>query len=285
MSTPESDLKRGLSEELINEFLIDIAEAPVERSIAAAALFDPFVRRRLKECSRLDDSLISEYSNEPGDAAFEARALGLRERMADAARTMVRQNAEAAQWERERERQRAPSPAVAVAGVLKRVSDPAFAAITGLVKQTLVLGRHALTLPGLAPAAAAAPENLDMPRQTFTTPEGVRIEFQQLPGATNRVRAVVDASALPEREERCYNAAFLVLEESHPTGTPDRHVLVVSLNDQGRGFTDVLIGGEGAVSTLPTPESACHLVGATLSCVTSANAVRRGDAGDGPKPA
>ena len=50
------------------------------------------------------------------------------------------QNIDAAEWEREREQKRAASPAVAISGVFRKVSDPAFAAITGLVKQALVLG-------------------------------------------------------------------------------------------------------------------------------------------------
>lgn len=153
------------------------------------------------------------------------------------------------------------------------------------VVQPLVLGRpHALRLPCFAPAlAASAPAGAGTVRkETITTADGVRIEFQQLPGNTNRLRVFVDTSLLPppnaaaaDSVSAVYNVAFLTLMEG-AENTPDmnRHVLVVALNERGIGFADFAVssgGGDNAQSSrnknaLPAPRTGgCNLVSATLS--------------------
>ena len=123
----------------------------------------------------------------------------------------------------------------------------------------------------------------------MTTPEGVRIEFQQLPGeAAPRLRLIVDASQLlAQVPQPAFNTAFVRLEEERDDGgtkLPDRHILVVALNAAGRGFTDFVLGpsqegvdAEGAPDqddpfVLPAPHVGFRLAGATLAHLPTAPA-------------
>jgi|GEM_PF-2878426 hypothetical protein len=257
------------SYEEITEFLGGFADAATSLKVASVALIHPGARRRGMACERLENANVHEFHYEVGNAAFEARALALRERMAAATRLLLEENREAASARSAA----APSPVAVASGVLRRVTESALAALTGLAKQSLLLGHHDISLPAFAAATASPGEELTLPKQSFTTAEGVRIEFHQLPDEDRRVRAVVDASALPDLAARRYNAAFLVLEELTNGRPSDRHVVVVALNNQGRGMTDVRIGGEIS-GALPAPEGVYSLVGVTLSCVTDAAAAR-----------
>ena len=156
---------------------------------------------------------------------------------------------------------------------------------------TLILA-HApvLRLPCLAPALAADLPSYDafapVQKEIITTGDGVRIEFQQLPGSGNRLRVLVDTSRLPaptsEDAERAYNVAFLTLTEgdSAPAATTtashgERHILVVSLNTKGVGFADFAVSslpiGDAAPNKLPAPRNGgCRLVSATLSYLPAA---------------
>ena len=155
----------------------------------------------------------------------------------------------------------------------------------------LLLGReHILRLPCFAPALAAdAPSYdafADSRKEVITTGDGVRIEFQQLPGSGNRLRVLVDTTLLPappdESKPRVsYNVAFLTLTEGEAApvsaGNADRHILVVSLNERGVGFADFAVSSassanpEAAPKTLPAPRTGnCRLVSATLSYLPAA---------------
>ena len=116
--------------------------------------------------------------------------------------------------------------------------------------EVLEVGRQLLTLPCLAPAMAAATTEHTLRRESVTTPEGVRVEFQQLPGAVARLRLVLDASIW---QERGYVRGFVTLEEGE-----DRHILMVILNAQGRGFTDFVMGE--SPQNLPPSRRGLHLV-------------------------
>jgi hypothetical protein len=122
-------------------------------------------------------------------------------------------------------------------------------------EEVLHVGRQLLTLPCLAPATAAAGVEHSLRRESITTPEGIRVEFQQLPGNTPRLRLLLDASVWAERE---YTKGFVTLEEGD-----DRHILVVALNAQSRGFTDFVIG-EGE-SDLPPARRGIHVVSISLA--------------------
>ena len=152
--------------------------------------------------------------------------------------------------------------------------------------RALIAGRHALSLPCLAPAMAASTSEFQLRRETITTADGVRIEFQQLPGmGPSRLRVLIDASLLTyELRDLGYNVAFLTLEDggtapdlSEAGGEvgevtpPDRHILVVALNGEGRGFTDFMVGSGGQMpqSVLPAPRGICRLTGITLSRLAS----------------
>jgi hypothetical protein len=122
-------------------------------------------------------------------------------------------------------------------------------------EEVLQVGRQLLTLPCLAPATASATIEHTLRRESITTPEGIRIEFQQLPGMYAKLRLVLDASVWAER---AYSKGFVTLEEGE-----DRHILVVSLNPQGRGFTDFVIGeNEG---DLPPARRGLHVVSISLA--------------------
>jgi hypothetical protein len=140
--------------------------------------------------------------------------------------------------------------------------------------------REMLTLPCLAPGAAGYPADLQVLRQTLAIGDGVRIEFQQLPSpSVNRLRVLVDASTLTAENPSFtpYNVAYLTLEEGRGDRSgmaggslPDRHVLVISLNPQGRGYVDFTVDGAAhavapTADNIPSPRSAYSLISATLS--------------------
>ncbi len=153
--------------------------------------------------------------------------------------------------------------------------------------RALTLGgqRTTLSLPCLAPAHAAPAIEIASPmhQDAITTADGVRITFQQSPGSGNRMRVLVDASHLTpasgmDGESRpAYNVAFLTLMEGDETesGPPShsRHLLVVTLNERGKGYSDfsitagdLLTGEVDAQKCFPAPHAGgCRLVAATLS--------------------
>jgi hypothetical protein len=278
----------------IAAFVEGIADQETARRVLAAALTDPTVRQWVQQMRVVDEQFDSGAAEAQAAPDFEARAERLRERMAQAV-PLVRD--EAAELRRQRRtlgqivrEGRGGALIHVAAGTLNALRDQA----RETVREAITLGRHALTLPCLAPAtasAAVAPE-IGVRRQSVTA-EGVRIEFQQLPGLPGRLRVLVDASGLSSRkntskrandeettENRAesseilsvtgtnaaavgYNVAYLTLEDGD-RAYPDRHILVVSLNEEGRGFTDYLVGGEG-MRAIPAPRTLCSLVGATLS--------------------
>lgn len=291
--------------------------------VTGAVLVEPAVCARLDLLRILDDAEAAWQEGETaalsggaGDAAaldFHARAEALRERMAQITRFVAQEEAPesdaeaavegtlAAAYDASPERFAARFAALVrgqagsggSGGGLWRVAAQALeAAIAGLTQsngggystRALATGRQPLTLPCLAPAAAAPAADMTLRRQKVTTPDGVLIEFQQLPVSPHRLRLLIDASLLAEDFDTLgYNAAFVTLEETLPRDEtasaaeeseelpltyppPDRHVLIVKLNRQGRGFTDFLIAADsGSPSVLPAPRGGCHLVGATLS--------------------
>lgn len=146
--------------------------------------------------------------------------------------------------------------------------------------KALALGsRIPLGLPCFAPASASTMQNsLDVIKQVVPTRDGVRIEFHQLPGMPQRFRVLVDASEHRAQNAENpsaigttgsgdfgYNVAYLTLEDSAGESV-DRHVLVVALNGQGRGFTEFSLGGEG-IYAMPLPKGQCRLTGVSLTQV------------------
>ena len=165
-------------------------------------------------------------------------------------------------------------------------------ALRTISDKTLALGaRVSLGLPCFAPASASSLHgSLEVIKQVVPTRDGVRIEFHQLPGTPQRFRVLVDASEHhPKRSENPftnpatepndfgYNVAYLTLEDSEGESI-DRHVLVVALNAQGRGFTEFSLGGEG-IYAMPQPKGQCRLVEVSLSQVWG-DAVGEGAAGN-----
>ncbi len=278
-------------------FVLGDAEPRTARRVGAAALALVSVRERLAQAQKIVDNAARDEAYAPThvreeSADFARRAARLRERMMEAVLSAApgELNHEASP-----DYDGAPPASDAVAaltqlaqrgGILYRAGVSAARewtqALGGAARsQTLVTGRHPLTLPCLAPATASAAGSVaHVQRQTLTTGDGVRIEFQQLPSVSPpRLRVFVDASGLSgDAANRAYNVAYLTVEEgagsaasapplsTDPASAPDRHIFVVALNHEGRGFTEVVVGGTLSVgATLPAPRGACHLIGATLA--------------------
>lgn len=288
--------RQKVSSAEIAAFVEGIADPETARRVLSATLLDPKVRQQVEMLRTLDDGFAQETAagGIGQGAEFEARAERLRGSMIEAV-TQVQEEASALR------RQRRTLGAIlreGRGGALVHVAAGTLNALRNQARETLreaiTVGRQGLTLPCLAPAtatAAVAPD-INVQRQSVTA-DGVRIEFQQLPGIPGRLRVLVDASGLSTRknifkqtglqdisQSRAqlpenqsldgantapvgYNVAYLTLEDGD-RAHPDRHILVVSLNDEGRGYTDYLIGGEG-MRAIPAPRTLCSLVGATLS--------------------
>jgi hypothetical protein len=293
----ETVMKRQkVSSAEIAAFVEGIADQETARRVLSATLLDPKVRQQVEMLRTFDDGFAKEAATgrTGQDADFEARAGRLRGLMMEAV-PQVQDEAAALR------RQRRALTAIlreGRGGALVHVAVGTLNALRNQARETLreaiTVGRQGLTLPCLAPATATtavAPE-INIRRQSVTA-DGVRIEFQQLPGIPGRLRVLVDASGLSSRKSALkqageqdisqsraelsentpsdganaarvgYNVAYLTLEDGD-RAHPDRHILVVSLNDEGRGYTDYLIGGEG-MRAIPAPRTLCSLVGATLS--------------------
>ncbi|MBC8103790.1 MAG: hypothetical protein H7Z41_14540 [Cytophagales bacterium] len=299
-----------ITDEQITAYLNGIGGPDTERRVLAAALQYPSVRRRM-EAHRLLDRLVTD-SGGAQDAVQTPETVDRPSRLGEAMRraveTMCQESAPPAE---------AASAALVHRSLLAELESllqttgkrtggglwnlPSPESVRELweslaqpVTRALIAGRHALALPCLAPAAAASAASLQMRRETVTTADGVRIEFQQLPGGgSNRLRVVVDASGLSQEvRDLGYNVAFLTLEDNSASMTPqspeleagtlmesaeavltdsppDRHILVIVLNAEARGFTDFTVGSSSlAVSgVMPAPRGVCRLTGITLSRV------------------
>jgi hypothetical protein len=259
------------------------SERPTGEEIAAyaAGVADPATTRRVTAALLTDAAARAQYATFRAAIEWTAPAAEA-EATVDTARL---QRVRTAMCEEAQAAGREGASTASGGGVLNDLAK-AGEAVRAALSRVLLTGRQLLTLPCLAPAAAASAPDLALRKQTVTTGEGVRIEFQQLPGGPpQRVRIVVDAAALRpaeagEKEDGpppppIYNVAYLTLEEGEPVSgrLPDRHVLVVALNAQGRGFTDFTIGGERALGTgLPAPQAPLALVSATLAQVAEASA-------------
>ena len=248
-----------------------VADRSTALRVVAAALFNPGVRARVARVREEAGGYAADLPDTTDDAAAAAPRLDtLRRAMGQAAQSVAEENEGL-------EALRAAH--AARGGGIWRIAAEAWAGLrraTDHASRSLATGMQSLSLPCLAPAAADPGASLELRRETVTTPEGVRIEFQQLPSVTpSRLRLLVDASVLAgvDPDTPPYDAAFVVLEEASGSGT-DRHILVVALNEQGRGFTDFVTGhngdaaaasGPAAASVLPSPRGVYRLTGATLT--------------------
>lgn len=279
------------------DFLDGLADRATARRIVTAALRDSSIRRRLNALRELDRAALA-YS----DAVETAETAAAEQRLGEAMRQSVRDLLAATTSAAPISSPAAPlmselkpllnanSGARAAGGGLWKVAarygdavKEFWDTVCGASSRALVTGRHPLSLPCLAPAAAASAADLQLRRETVTTADGVRIEFQQLPGSgPSRLRVFVDASLIAqELHDLGYNVAFLTLEDGGGSGTaapaapsapPDRHILVIALNGEGRGFTDFIVGNAAAAaapSVLPAPRGICRLMGVTLSHVAA----------------
>ena len=306
---------RGVTDAELLEYVDGIATPATAGRVIRAALHDATVRDRLSRLQRLDAlATLTETEGEP-ELGRDAGRLGdtmrrlVREIAAETVAVAEVTAAEAAAAEAtahplmaDLQELLAPARpgARGAGGGLWHVARGAAAEAREIwetlsegVTRALVVGRHALSLPCFAPAAAAsAGGDLSLRRETVTTADGVRIEFQQLPTAgLSRLRVLVDASLLAsEIRELGYNVAFLTLEDSGNTplsgrsvgggdtaavSPPDRHILVVALNGDGRGFTDFQAGNSASVvagNVLPAAQGVCRLTGITLSRIESKSA-------------
>lgn len=258
----------------IAAYATDSASPQAARRVAAGAVFYPSVRARVSLLRELSEGYAAASSgdNEPAIQAAQLQRFQMR---ALAAATTVPYQAASAVPPGGRDLLGVLQAAAAQGGGgLWRLADEALSALTNalattpLASRALVTGTSTLSLPCLAPALAAAAPDPDLRRESVTTADGVRIEFQQLPGALARVRLLVDASSL--NDTPAYDAALVTLEEQ-PGGSARaaaRHILVVALNEQGRGFTDFVVGSSpnnDAAHNFPAPGGAYRLTAATLT--------------------
>lgn len=295
----------------IAEFVEGIADRITVQRVLIAALADPQIRARIELLRRLDsagEALTTSVIPADTDSIGEDRLSSLQTTLKESTASYIASSAApalnlssvlAASVVREQANQLLRQ--TQRGGVLPRIADEIREGLSAQWDKTvegmrsLFVGRsETLTLPCLAPGTAAYAADLQVHRQTVAIAEGVRIEFQQLPAsALNRLRVVVDASALMTETHlpEPYNVAFLTLEEgrggsgpAEQVNLPDRHILVISLNGEGRGYVDLTIGGGSIASAsgpsaasrardmttpaadlLPAPRSAYSLIGATLS--------------------
>lgn len=168
-------------------------------------------------------------------------------------------------------------------GAVWRATNDVIAHLDGWLERqttrTLAIAREVLTMPELAPATASSLPGLSLHRQAILTADNVRIEFQQLPGPVSRLRLLVDASDIAPMSlvatPPVYKTAFVTLEE-RVGEAHDRHVLVVLLSNDGKGFTDFSLAATNGRATttinavapsqsLPPARGGCQLVGVRLS--------------------
>jgi hypothetical protein len=240
----------------IAAFVEGLADKETARRVLSAALTDPSLRERVETLIGHDERFRIGASVRAlvADAGFSERADRLKVEMRSIASNVAREPLSYA------ERAGAPDAE-------KVRSAPFFDTLAAQFSRTFQMGRQLLTLPCFAPVMAADAPALQLLRQTIQTGEGVRIEFQQLPGGPQRLRVLVDASQLDApTDDASYNVAYLTLEEgSESTGqAAHRHVLIVPLNRQTRGFSDFVVGSSGS-NGLPAPTGSCRFVSATLS--------------------
>lgn len=252
--------KRGtadLTTDQIAAFVADTADPVTARRVAAAAVTDQTVRERI-EALRAVDALPDE-------------SVSVSEEEFARLRTRLLRVAQAVTGEVETARHLA-AMTQSGGGGLWCLPAPVWETLTDAVAvaaRALITGSHPICLPCLAPASAAPAASLVMRRESVITADGVRIEFQQLPGETARLRLIVDASGFSgDTPVSSFNTAFVRLKEEDPE-SPSRHILVVSLNGEGRGFTDFSLGyGTGAQTrspqVLPVPRAVCNFTGASL---------------------
>jgi hypothetical protein len=245
----------------IASYVEGTADPATERRVTAAALMDKAVRERI--------ALLRAALALPEDPAPPPERLHrLRDRILAEVQTVAD--------EVNVEQRLAALPARG--GGLWRVAGETWDLLLRTLAESarsLRTGEQALSLPCLAPAAASSVA-LEVQRETVATPEGVHIEFQQLPGEMTRLRLIVDASEfLAKSPEPASNVAFVRLEEEE--ASPNRHILVVTLNQAGRGFTDFVLGTSqdpvGAPDdpfVLPAPRVGLRLAGATLARLPAA---------------
>lgn len=219
--------------EITNEEIASVVEGSADqatqRRVTAAALLDPSVWDRLRRLQRAETASTTVAED---DGGFLLRAQRLKERMEIVARQVVR--------ERRESYEATASPSRA---------GPIFGGPLGTLRRTLETIRHSVTLPGLAPAAAASAIGETQLRRDLFLVHGVRIELQQLPGESMRLRVFVDASGISEGfAAHDADGAALDIEG---LGT-----LIVSLNAEGRGFADFI--------DLPAPRRSVALVGIAL---------------------
>ncbi len=265
----------------IAAFVEGVADKPTRRRVLAASMVDVRIRQRISLLEASDaDPLIEDLPDQltpdvERTTAFVENAIG------------VLHQTQLQVWKAFTERHKG--------GGLWAVSED----VRGVIRETLhtvtdttlaIGSRIALDLPCFAPASASPVYNsLDVLKQVISTRDGVRLEFHQLPGAPERFRVLVDASGhqptqgknpsaigTTQGDDFGYNIAYLTLEDSEGE-TVDRHVLIVALNGQGRGFTEFSLGGEG-IYAMPLPKGQCRLAGVSLSQVWGDN-VSEGDRG------
>lgn len=246
----------GLTTDQIAAFVAGTADPATARRVAAAAVADKTVRERIERLRA-----VEALPDDPAAAVSEEQLSRLRTRLLRVARA-VTDEAEAARR----------LAVMTRGGGLWCLPAPVWETVTDAVAdaaRALTTGRHPICLPCLAPASAAPAASLVMHRESVITADGVRIEFQQLPGETARLRLIVDASDLSgDVPVSSFNTAFVRLNEEDPE-SPSRHILVVALNREGRGFTDFSLGyGNGSDAqdprVLPVPRAVCNLTGASL---------------------
>lgn len=252
----------------IAAFVEGAASKAARQRVLAAALVDADVRRRIALLQAAEADAETDMAAEvtPGVERLTAFVLDSIHEMQDT-RMQLRQAF--AEWHK--------------GGGLWSVSEDVHTVVQDTLRtatdKALSLGqRIPLGLPCFAPASASPMHNsLDVIKQVVPTRDGVRVEFHQLPGTPPRFRVLVDASEHHPGEDEIpliqttedsdfgYNVAYLTLEDSEGEKT-DRHVLIVALNGQGRGFTEFSLGGEG-IYAMPQPKGQCRLIGISLSQV------------------
>jgi hypothetical protein len=254
----------------IAAFVEGIADNATQRRVLAASLVDARIRQRIALLRTVDtatDLYILPTEVTPGVerlTAFVQNSIrALHEAQMQLRQALTKRHKGGGLWSV------SENVRAVVQETLKTVAD-----------KTLALGpRVSLGLPCFAPASASSVQNsLDVMKQVVPTQDGVRIEFHQLPGMPQRFRVLVDASEhrsesgenpslirTTEGDDFGYNVAYLTLEDSEGEAI-DRHLLVVALNSEGRGFTEFSLGGEG-IYAMPFPKGLCRLTEVALSQV------------------
>jgi hypothetical protein len=241
MARMQEITNKAITNEEIAEYVIGEATNETARRVVSAALLDSHVAEKL--------TVAYGYDTKISDAEVaETRAVAQKTRGSILA--LVHQKNDTINTR---------EALLTLRGGLFRQGKELQESITAWSNDVLQVGRQLLTLPCLAPATAAATVEHSLRRESITTAEGIRVEFQQLPGETPRLRLVLDASIWAERG---YTRGFITLAEGE-----DRHILIVALNAQGRGFTDFVIGNNNSDAPLAMPPArhGMHLVSVSLA--------------------